>query len=160
MGFEHTGRVLEIQHECYTEVAPESPQSIAAKCEASPSSCFVASIEGRIIAYLLSFPSRFDSPPSLDAAECRIPKHPDTLYLHDLAISLEARGSGVGTPLVAAAFAAARGASLSRACLIAVQNSQRYWERFGFQVVPELPPGVAGKLASYGPGARYMQRDL
>jgi len=46
--------VLEIQAVCYTEVTPESNESLHAKLSASQSTCFIASLEGDIVGYLIS----------------------------------------------------------------------------------------------------------
>jgi ribosomal protein S18 acetylase RimI-like enzyme len=56
----------------------------------------------------------------------------DTLYIHDLAVDKDGRGKGVAQALVRASIDAAKGRGLSRACLVAIQNSQSFWEQFGF----------------------------
>jgi hypothetical protein len=47
--------VLAIQTVCYTEVTPESDESLQAKLRASRSTCFIASFEDAIVGYLISF---------------------------------------------------------------------------------------------------------
>jgi hypothetical protein len=88
--------VLEIQAVCYTEVTPESNESLHAKLSASQSTCFIASLEGDIVGYLISLPWEFSNPPALNAETCRLPLSPNCLYLHDLAVTPSARKSGAG----------------------------------------------------------------
>lgn len=147
--------VLEIQAVCYTEITPESDASLHAKLNASPSTCFVASIEGGVAGYLIALPWECSNPPALDAATCRLPPSPDCLYLHDLAVAPHARRSGAARALVEACLTRMRALSLGRASLVAVQNSMPYWERYGFQAVPPSAP-LQAKLATYGTGVAYM----
>lgn len=149
--------ILRIQARCYTAIVPESATSMGAKVAAAPDTCFVACQGEHIVAYLLALPWRFDDPPSLDAAECRLPARPDTLYLHDLAVDPEARGSGIADMLVGAFLAALTTLSLPRASLIAIQHSAPWWSRHGFVPVPVAAP-LSVRLAGYGKDAAYMCR--
>jgi len=94
--------VLEIQAVCYTAVTPESDESLHAKLRASQPTCFIASLEGDTVGYLISLPWEFSSPPVLNAETCRLPLSPDCLYLHDLAVAPSARQFGTGRALVEA----------------------------------------------------------
>lgn len=150
--------VLEIQAACYAGQLPESAVSLGAKCAASPATCFVAEAAGTPAAYLIALPWVFASPPALNAAECELPALPDCLYLHDLAVAPGARKLGAGAALVAVFFAQLERLALRRASLIAVQDSAPYWRRHGFgPVVPAEP--LSARLASYGAGIVYMERD-
>jgi len=148
--------VLEIQAVCYTEVTPESDESLHAKLKASQSTCFIASIEDDIVGYLISLPWEFSSPPALNAETCRLPLLPDCLYLHDLAVTPGARKFGTGRALVEAFLSRLMGLGLGRASLTAVQNSAPYWERYGFRAVPLSEP-LKAKLSTYGEGVLYME---
>jgi ribosomal protein S18 acetylase RimI-like enzyme len=148
--------ILRIQARCYTAIVPESPGSMGAKLTAAPDSCFVAGrADGTPIAYLLALPWRFDDPPHLNAQACQVPADPDTLYLHDLAVAPEARGSGAADALVGAFMAALAASRLGRASLIAIQGSAGWWARHGFEPVAATP-ALSKRLAGYGPDARYM----
>jgi len=150
--------VLEIQAVCYTEVTPESNESLHAKLSASQPTCLIASLEGNTVGYLISLPWEFSSPPALNAETCRLPPSPDSLYLHDLAVTPSARKFGTGRTLVEAFLAQLRGLGLGRASLIAVQNSAPYWERYGFRAVPLSEP-LKAKLSTYGEGVVYMELE-
>jgi predicted N-acetyltransferase YhbS len=147
--------VLEIQAVCYTEVTPESDASLHAKLRASQSTCFIASLEGDVVGYLISLPWECSNPPALNATTCRLPRAPDCLYLHDLAVVPGARKSGAARALVEACLTQMTILGLDRASLVAVQNSAPYWERYGFRAVPPSAP-LQAKLATYGTGVAYM----
>jgi predicted N-acetyltransferase YhbS len=147
--------VLEIQAICYTELTPESDASLHAKLRASQSTCFIASLGGDTVGYLIALPWEFSSPPVLNAATCRLPPSPDCLYLHDLAVSPRARRFGTGRALVEAFLARLSESGLGRASLVAVQDSAPYWERYGFRAVPLSAP-LHARLSSYGASVAYM----
>lgn len=148
--------VLAIQAACYTEVAPESLESIEAKLVACPSTCFVASLDRSIVGYLVALTWEFSSPPELNASTCQVPSSPNCLYLHDLAVSPSARNAGAGRALVQRFFESLRTSGLERASLIAVQDSAPYWERYGFRIVSPSA-ALREKLSAYGEDAAYMQ---
>ena len=147
--------VLEIQAVCYTELTPESDESLHAKLRASQSTCFVASLGRDTVGYLIALPWAFSSPPPLNATTCQLPHTPDCLYLHDLAVSPDARKFGTGRALVEAFLTRLRASGLGRASLVAVQNSVPYWERYGFRAVPLSAP-LQARLSSYGESVAYM----
>lgn len=147
--------VLAIQVVCYTALTPESDASLHAKLSASQSTCFIASIGGDVVGYLISLPWEFSNPPALNAQTCRLPDSPDCLYLHDLAVAPEARRFGTGRALVDAFLAQLQASGLGRASLVAVQDSAPYWERYGFRPVPLSAP-LEAKLATYGERVLYM----
>ena len=149
--------VLRIQAACYREIVPESEASLRAKVLASPATCFVAEAAAGVVGYLISAPVRFPDLPALDATNFQVAADADTLYIHDLAIADAGRGTGAGQAMVRAAIDAARSRGLGKACLVAIQDSLRYWERFGFESVTTPPGRVAAKLASYGAAARLMR---
>jgi ribosomal protein S18 acetylase RimI-like enzyme len=149
--------VLRIQSICYTEITPESRKSFQAKLDASQSTCFIASLKGDTVGYLVSLPWEFSSPPVLNAETCRLPALSNCLYLHDLAVAPSARSAGAGRALVDAFFIQLGRLNLGRACLIAVQNSGSYWERYGFRAV-HLSEQLKAKLSTYGDRVQYMER--
>ena len=57
-----------------------------------------------------------------------------TYYLHDLALLPKARGLGAAGDIVGIALAQATVAGFRTASLVAVNNSQPFWQRQGFDV--------------------------
>jgi ribosomal protein S18 acetylase RimI-like enzyme len=149
--------ILEIQAMCYTELIPESEDSLKAKLSASPSTCYVACQLDSVIGYLISSPGLFESPPELDAATFSLPPNPDSLYLHDVAVAPHARRSGAGRALVEKFIVQSRDMNFRHASLIAVQNSKSYWQRYGFRPVRQTS-ALKAKLSSYGDNVEYMER--
>lgn len=152
--------VMRIQAQCYTAIVPESLQSMSAKQQAAPHTCHAAWRQGELVGYLLALPVRGLALPALDSPACTIDPAADALYLHDLALSPAARGSGAGQALVARTLAVGAQLGLRRALLVAIQGSAPYWARQGFDGIDPTTEAVRAKLASYGADARLMQRPL
>lgn len=151
--------VLHIQSCCYDQSKQESEASFLSKLQASPSTCLIAEQNGHNVSYLIALPSDSALPPPLHAPNYTPPQRPDCLYLHDLAIHPAARGTGIATALIHLFFQRAQEAGLRHASLTAVNNSQSFWARYGFQPI-EPDTRLASRLASYGQEAQYMRLKL
>ena len=79
----------------------------------------------------------------------------DEFYLHDLAVSRQARGKGIGQRLLATALAFATDEGFEHAGLVAVQDAPAFWRKQGFK-----PASTQKSLAEYGEGATYMRLPL
>jgi len=152
--------VLRIQDQCYLEITPESGASLRAKVLASPNTCFAAEAAAGVVGYLIAVPILYPDLPALNSPSFEIARDADTLYIHDLAVADCGRGTGAGRTLVRSAMIAAGARGLRNACLVAIQDSVRYWAQFGF--TPVAPPSdrVAVKLASYGVAAQLMRATM
>jgi ribosomal protein S18 acetylase RimI-like enzyme len=157
---EHMADVLRIQDNCYTEIEPESLESLQAKILASPSTCLIAESSEGAVGYLIAVPIVYPHLPTLNAPTFELPVDADTLHIHDLAIDSAGRGKGIAQALVRASINAAKRSGLSSTCLVAIQNSQSFWEQFEFKTVAEAPDGVIHKLRSYGAEAQLMWASL
>jgi ribosomal protein S18 acetylase RimI-like enzyme len=149
--------VLRIQDDCYTEIEPESFDSLHAKILASSSTCLIAGSSEGAVGYLIAVPIVYPNLPVLNSPTFELAAGADTLYIHDLAVDKAGRGKGVAQSLVRASIDAARRSGLSRACLVAIQNSQSFWEQFGFETVAEPADELMPKLTSYGADAKLMR---
>lgn len=157
--------ISSIQEGCYSNIVHESAQSLLAKLHASPRTCFVACSIGAgdygdVVGYLLSVPWLRLEPPSLDAPTCVLPKVPDCLYLHDMAVSVEYQyatsKTRVAPHLFNAFHSAFEASGLRCASLVAIENMARYWQKYGFMAV-QGDSALQHKLAPYGEQARYME---
>jgi ribosomal protein S18 acetylase RimI-like enzyme len=157
---DHMADVLRIQDYCYTEIEPELLESLQAKILASPNTCLIAESSEGAVGYLIAVPIIYPHLTTLNAPTFELSADADTLYIHDLAIDSTGRGKGVAQALVRASIDAAKRSGLSRACLVAIQNSQRFWEQFGFETVAEPADDLRAKLASYGADAQLMRAWL
>ncbi len=152
--------VLALQARCYAPEFHEPHDAFASKLQASPRSCWVLAGRDGLLAYLVSLPIEGDQLPKLHARTCPYPARPDWLYVHDMAVAPEARGSGASTLLLGEAFGLARSLALPQAGLIAVQGSLPYWVKQGFRPVVADSRVERDKLASFGADARFMVRDI
>lgn len=155
MRVEDMEAVLEVQLRCYDAAKLESSQSFLAKLNASPTTCFIACVADAPVAYLVAVPTEAGNPPPLNGMTYLVPRAANALYLHDLAVHPEARGSGVSSALVEAYFHVLKESKAQFGCLTAVNESCTYWERYGFRSAT-LAEVRSGHMASYGEGARYM----
>ncbi|WP_083749031.1 GNAT family N-acetyltransferase [Pelomonas sp. KK5] len=145
--------VLAIQARCYDAAKHESAAVFQAKLDAAPGCSFVARRGATTLGYLVAVPALMGLPPPLHGEDCPLPPAPDCLYLHDMAVAPEARGSGSARALVAAFLAQQRRLGFAHAALTAVNGASGYWERLGFTARDAVG------LDSYGDGAVYMTRQ-
>lgn len=137
---------------------PEDDAVVAERQRIYPDGCAVYEVDGKISAYTLTHPWHYAKPPALNVMLGRIPEHPSTYYIHDLAFAPEARGSGAAAAIVQEVIAHAGSTGVPNLSLVAVNNSVPFWSRFGFEVVAE--PTLAEKLLTYDADARFMVRKL
>ena len=125
----------------------------------NPGGCFVLAGEGGdLLGYLVAYPWADNAAPALNTLIATIPDDASIMYLHDLALDPAVRGGGWSRPIVERLAQDARAAGWPALTLVAVNEAAPFWERHDFVVVD--PPGMADKLAGYGPDARYMVRRL
>ncbi|QYF88398.1 GNAT family N-acetyltransferase [Brevundimonas sp. PAMC22021] len=118
----------------------------------------LAAGDGKACGYLIAYPWRADAAPPLNSCFERLPDDAALIYLHDLAIHPEARGGGTTAAIIERLADQARADAWPALALVAVNAAAPFWMRHGFE--PRDPPGMAEKLATYGPDARYMVRLL
>lgn len=153
------GQVLAIQQRCYPPAYHEPLDAFENKLRRAPASAWLA-VEAELAqAYLVTLPVDEDHFPALHAANWAPPPQAKWLYLHDLAVNPDHRGSGAGQRLVEQAFEHARTSGLDGLALVAVQGSQPYWSKQGFRVWEVAHEGLRTKLRSFGNDARFMLRD-
>lgn len=142
--------ILQIQEECYSQLEPEPLHVLQSKWQMSPQSCFVFEVNKSVVGYCLAHPWTTNKPPALYEAITHIPKA-DTLYLHDIAISIKAQGLGAGAKALTRLKLLADRYNLNSLSLVAVQGADSYWRKMGFK------PQVSDKcLGSYTHDAMYM----
>lgn len=151
--------VLAIQSRCYDEAKQESAASFLSKLISPLQTSFVAELGEDVVGYLVSVPVQDCGPLPLHDTDYCLPGQAVALYLHDLAVWPEARSFGVAAALINAYMSALRSTDLRSGCLTAVNDSSRFWQRYGFRdSTPDGPDAVC--LASYGPDAWFMTLDL
>lgn len=145
--------ILELQSGAYLSVDPENLDVLQSKWLRSPETCFVYQGLQQILGYLLAHSWNSDSPPKLFNV---LPENTDgqILFVHDLAISEQAKGQGIGQSMVDHLVAKAKLQGYGQIRLVAVQNSSVFWLKQGFQPLDQKV------CDSYGEGALMMVREI
>ena len=137
---------------------PEDASVLAERQRLYPQGCLIL-VEGeKAIGYALTHPWRLGEPPPLNAQLGALPGKATTYYIHDVALLPEARGKGYASQAAHMLAEHAQAAGFRNLSLVAVNRSQAFWESVGFRATAAL--GLEAKLASYGPDAVLMVRDL
>jgi len=147
--------IFSIQEEAYTSVPPEELHVLKSKWIASPETCFTFQSENQEIqGYLLAHEWSSNEPPKLFE---ELPKDSfgTILFLHDLAVSNNARGVGVGKQLAMKLLNCAQTKQFEKVLLVAVQNSDGFWSSLGFSEIVNVPI-----CKSYGCNAKLMYCDI
>lgn len=149
--------VIALQDSCYSDALFEPPALLAARLASATQSCWLAENPiGELLAYLFSYPSLLGKITVL-ATDFVVADKPELLYLHDMAVSEQARGLGLAKLLLASAKQYAKQLNLTQLALVAVQGSVPYWQKQGFVVQEKLNQDAQAALNSYtGERAQYM----
>lgn len=127
-----------IQQQAYPLPLHEDLTVLQQKQQLAPDSCWVVVDEtDQVLAYLLTH--RWHdarNPPSLDTP---LPSaHGDTLYIHDMTVSVQAQGLGLSAHLWQCLEDYSQTHALTELALVAVNGSQPFWQRRGFTKVQSL----------------------
>jgi len=123
-----------------------------------PRGCRVLARDGQVGGYVISHPWHLDSAPKLDTLIWALPADPDCLYLHDIAIDAPYRRSGWFHAALAEIDRLAVDLELDRIALVSVNRTAGLWAHHGFAAT--MGGAMEPQLASYGPDAVYMVRQL
>jgi ribosomal protein S18 acetylase RimI-like enzyme len=138
---------------------PEDAAIFEERLALYPAGCQVLVATGGALAgYIVSHPWRDREPPPLNTLLGVLPAQPSTYYIHDIALLSDARGAGVARTIASALIDHARQAGLPAVSLVAVNRSQAFWRRMGFQRVDD--ERLRAKLASYDGEACLMELRL
>ena len=151
--------VLDIQRACYPGDFLESAEVITQRLRSPGNLSCVAERGGVVCAYLAAYRSRPGKLTPLHGGFDTVAQ-PDTVYLHDMAVALAAKGQGLAQRLVEHLWAQGRSEGLVCSALVSVQGSQLFWERLGYRVHTLTEPVQQRNLDSYGAGACYMAKTL
>lgn len=152
---EHWSAIVRVQAEAYTDIVPESLETLRSKWLRSPSLCFVYQAQDEVLAYLLAHAWHSQTPPKLYETLSGGSDGGDILFLHDLAVGRAGAGKGIGRQMVQHLLGLAAAQNFQHMLLVAVQNSVPFWEQFGFTPVANSQPS-----RSYGADARLLSRPL
>ena len=147
--------IMQIQSDAYASHLHEDLTVLQSKCVASPTSCFVfTNADDSVLGYLLAHPWQGNQAPKLGETVVIDTGHHE-VYLHDLAISGDARGLGIASQLIHHFIIAMRNLGRQRLVLTAVQDSSPFWQRYGFSCLERT-----SVCPSYGQGAKLMALNV
>ena len=136
----------------------EGRPCFANRLDLNPAGCFVLETAEGLQGYLVAYPWSAEAAPTLNTLIQAIPEDAGVMYLHDLALTPAVRGQGWSKPAVQAVVDLAKAGGWTTVALVAVNDAVDFWRGHGFEV--RQTPEMAAKLASYGPDARYMTREV
>lgn len=149
--------VSRIQRECYSQELLESADSFLAKLSVAADSCFIAVRKEMAMGYVIALPALTGEIIALNGVEYSVPARADSLYIHDMAVSLRARKAGVAQYLLDAVFHTAKRHGYQQVSLVAIEGAASYWKRHGFKTV-SADKHLHKRLVKYGERARYMSK--
>lgn len=115
----------------------EPEAALASHLAAGPQTSFVAEGESRLLAYVFAHPWQGEPPRLHEALPER--NQADHLFVHDLAVSPEARGRGAAALLVQAVRETASAQRIEEIRLVALAHAITFWRRHGFEELPAFP---------------------
>ncbi|CUB02651.1 GNAT family N-acetyltransferase [Marinomonas fungiae] len=143
-------QIMRIQSQVYHDVVPEPLEVMQGKWLRSPQLCFVyccdtnpAQIGGYILAHTWAGESLPELGQSLSKGVVE-----EYVFLHDLAISPEYQGQGVGPLLAEFLLARAQKSGWQEFRLVSVQGSVPFWQRFGFMLLKQTVSECYGEDAA------------
>lgn len=151
--------VMAVQVACYPLHFHEPLVTLSARLQACPQTAWVATWAGQVCGYVVGYRSRYGWVAPLGSGFIDHPSA-DCGYLHDLAILPNMTGQGVAAQLLAAYWTSMQADRLSYSALVSVQDSQFFWQRYGYQPTSLPTEGARLALSSYGEGAVYMVKAL
>ena len=140
--------VLDVQRLCYRTELIESAGSYSRKIALFPDGCRAAVDRARLVGYVFAHPWMLGKEVPLDGSDYSLPATFECMYFHDLAVHPAHRRSGAAGLLVAELVAVASRSALNSFALVAVQESEAYWARWGFAARRRMQYG-AGVQATY-----------
>jgi len=152
--------VIKLQDRCYAAELFEPADVVINRFKNCAETCWVALYQDKLWGYLFTYPSVAGNIGAL-AQDFSPVENADCLYLHDMAVSSDARGQGVARALLHQAQDYASAQHFKTLALVAVQNSSSYWQQQGFEALTKMTSEQQRHLASYsGQQAQYLQKLL
>jgi ribosomal protein S18 acetylase RimI-like enzyme len=137
----------------------ERPEVFAEKMRLFPEGCRTLVAGEEIVGYGLSHAWTLHQIPPLDDFLRELPRQPDCLYVHDVAVQPQFRGRRIADSYIRTITTLAQSAQISFLALVSVHGTDALWSRLGFRAVAPHAE-LRMKLRSYGETAKYMICDL
>jgi ribosomal protein S18 acetylase RimI-like enzyme len=143
--------VTKIQKLCYNKLYWESCETFAGMVDVYPTGCIGLYVNDPLSGYVFFHPYQEDRVKPLNHV-FKLDGTEDCVYLHDLAIHPNYRGLGLSKILMDLVDLETCNIDFVTHCLVAVQDSHSFWQRYGFKKIKEVE--------NYGLHAYYMKRRI
>ena len=125
--------VLQVQRDAYRSELLEAEETFSCMLSLFPDGCLGCFDGDRLVAYVFSHPWHTDQVVPLDHHRTGFPDDADCLYIHDMAVARDYRGRGLARRLLDAVFNLGEQRGVPMFALVAVQDSEPFWEQWGFE---------------------------
>ncbi|THF60688.1 GNAT family N-acetyltransferase [Pseudothauera rhizosphaerae] len=147
--------VLRLQACAYPAEYHERAEVFASRLALAPGGCWLGERGGRAAGYVIAHPWCGVQPPQLHVPLDELPAAgAAAVFLHDMAVCPQARGSGLAQALFRKVRAWAAEQEAREIMLVALADARGFWQRLGFVADPRPLP------ACYGDGACCMRLAL
>ena len=120
----------------------ESDESFLSKWQGFPKGCYVIAVRGKVVGYAITFPYYKGEVFPLNHNYTPF-LYANAHYFHDICVCPGYRNQGYAGLLVNKVW----NSSVLPKCLVAVNNSEEFWERYGFKETRKVKYGKS--KASY-----------
>jgi GNAT superfamily N-acetyltransferase len=144
--------IMELQKSAYVEELLEKKEAYEKMLAAYPDGFKILLVDGRPAGYVFYHPGFEDQIQPLDETSLKITGEEDCMYLHDMVVHPDFRGKKLTRPLFECFDQATKEKGFTKQALVAVQDSFRFWQKYGFTVAKEIEYG--------GLPAYYMKREV
>lgn len=134
--------VSDIGTQSYRPCYYESDESFYSKWLGYPKGCYVATLEKKVVGYAITFPFYMGEVFALNSIYTPF-LYSDCHYFHDVCVSPLYRGRGYAKRLIRKVW----NTSVHPKCLVAVNNSKKFWNQYGFKETKKIKYGSS--TASY-----------
>jgi hypothetical protein len=149
--------VFEISKKVHPQL-PEKVEVFEEKLKLFPAGCKKIMFNGHISGYVISYPWNINHIAPLDSFLICLPKNPDCIYIHDIALLPEARGYGMVYKFITEIMKIALYQNIHNLALVSVYDTTSLWKQYGFQIITNDTLGK--KIESYGSTATYMVNPI
>ncbi len=142
--------LLRIDRESYRPEFRESDAAFLAKIALFPAGCLGCFQERAMCGYVFALPWTATRLIGVGELVQSLPDRPDVMYLHDMVVDPDWRGRRVAALLLAEITRLAASLDLHRIVLVAVQDSEPFWQHAGFRIVERfdyVPGTPASRMA-------------
>ena len=147
--------IYQLQTQAYQTLEPESIAVLQSKWLHSPQCCFASYQQQQLCGYLLAhYWSEEKAPALYESLPLNETEHAQQVFLHELAVSPQQSGQGVGAKLVEHFCQTMREQGVTRVILVALKDAVAFWQKQGFNELRSYRGDV------YGDGAKVMLKTL